>query len=231
MRNLLESVWGAIQIAAHVLTGPLMHRRRARWGATDDEARWPLPGDDLIPSPTWSYTHAITIDAPRAAVWAWLVQLGQGRGGFYSYTGLENLVGCAIENVEELRPELQTLRVGDTIRLHRRGIGPRVTMLEPGRALVLGGEPDARGSQAAWSFHLLTRGDGTTRLVERGRNLVGRGALARLTHGPYLLEPVGFVMSRRMLRTIKRLAESPAAAVARGGGSHGGWTQPLWRTT
>ena len=231
MRALFESMWAAILIAVHLLTGPLMHRWRIRWGASRNEARWPLPGDDLIPSPTWSYTHAITIDAPRSVVWPWLVQMGQARGGFYSYTALENLVGCGIRNVEEIRPELQMLGVGDTIRMHRSGVGPWVTMLEPGRALVLGGEPDARGSRATWSFHLLSRGDGTTRLVERGRNLVGRGPLARLLHGPYVIDPVGFVMSRRMLRTIKRLAEGPAAPRALGESRRERWAPPQWRTT
>jgi hypothetical protein len=231
MRALFESVWAAVLIGMHLLTGPLMHRWRIRWGATPAEMRWPLPGDDLIPSPTWSYTHAITIDAPRSVVWPWLVQMGQARGGFYSYAGLENLVGCGIRNVEEIRPELQSLRVGDAIRMHRSGIGPRVTMLEPGRALVLGGEPDARGSRATWSFHLLSRGDGTTRLVERGRNLVGRGLLARLLHGPYVIDPIGFVMSRRMLRTIKRLAEGPPAPRVWRETRRGRRTLPQWRTT
>jgi len=54
----------------------------------------PLPGDDLVAYPKGDYTHAITIRASAAEIWPWLVQLGQGRGGFYSYEWLENLVGC-----------------------------------------------------------------------------------------------------------------------------------------
>ena len=207
-RRLLEAASGAAQIAGQLALGPVLHRWRTRWGASDAEAHRPLPGDDLVPRPDWEYTHAVTIDAPRAAVWPWLVQLGQGRGGFYSYEGLENLVGCDIHNVPELRPELQELREGDVVRMHRAGYGPEVVELEPSRALVLGGDPDARGSRAVWSFHLVELPGGRTRLIERGRNRAGRGLLAKLGFGPYLLDPIGFVMSRKMLRTIKRLAEA-----------------------
>jgi hypothetical protein len=140
-------------------------------------------------------------------VWRWLVQIGQGRGGFYSYQGLENLAGCGIYNVAEIRPELQELHAGDTIRMHASGFGPYVTVLEPERALVVGGPPDAAGSRTTWSFHLLDGPDGTTRLIERGRAAPGKGLLAQLIAGPYLLDPIGFVMSRKMLKTIKQLAE------------------------
>jgi hypothetical protein len=195
-------------MAAQLALGPVLHHWRTRWGASDAEVRRPLPGDDLVPAPDWSYTHAITIDAPRTAVWPWLLQLGQGRGGFYSYEALENLVGCDIHNVPELRPALQDLHEGDVVRLHRSGFGPGVIELDDARALVLGGDPDAHGSRATWSFHLVELPGGRTRLIERGRHVAGRGLVAKLGFGPYLVDPIGFVMSRKMLRTIKRLAES-----------------------
>src|SRR5918994_2327372 len=110
MRKVVESVWAALQIAFHMALGPVLHGWRTHWGATDDEVGRPMPGDDLVQAPAWSYNHAIAIRAPRSAVWPWLVQLGQQRGGFYSYEGLENLVGCDIQNVLEFRPELQALR-------------------------------------------------------------------------------------------------------------------------
>ena len=208
MRERLAALVGSVLIAVHLAFAPLLHRWRTKWGATDDEAAAFLPGDELVRSPTWKYTHAITIVAPRAAVWPWLVQIGQGRGGFYSYQSLENLVGCDIHNVLELRPELQTLHVGDTVRMHANGFGPTVSILEPERALVLGGPPNANGSQASWGVYLLQTPEGITRLVERGRHRVGRGVLERFGFGPYLIDPIGFVMSRRMLKRIKRLAEA-----------------------
>jgi hypothetical protein len=208
IRKLIESAWGAAQMAVHLLLGPFLHRRRTRWGATQEELRLRLPGDELVPKPEWSYNHAVSIRAPRSAVWPWLVQLGQGRGGFYTYEGLENLVGCRIRNVLEIRQELQRLAVGDVIVTHgRSGFGPKVTRLDPERALVLGGPPNSKGSQTTWAFHLRDGPDETTRLLERGRSVAGKGLLEKLGAGPYLIEPIGFVMSRKMLRTIKRLAE------------------------
>jgi len=208
MRKYLDAVAGGGLIAINLALGPVLHRWRTRWNATRDEIKDRLPGDDIVKTPTWTYTHAITILAPRAAVWPWLVQIGQGRGGFFSYEILENLAGCNIHNVLELRSDLQQLRAGDRVRMHASGFGPSVSILDPGRALVLGGPPDAHGSQATWGFYLLQTEDGVTRLIERGRHAVGKGLLARLGFGPYLIDPVGFVMSRKMLKTIKRLAEA-----------------------
>jgi hypothetical protein len=208
MRKLIESISGASQIAVNLLLYPLLRGWRRQWGATEEERVLRLPGDELVPQPDWGYEHAISIDAPASAVWPWLVQLGQGRGGFYSYEGLENLAGCQIRNVAEIRPELQSLSVGDKIILHgRSGFGPEVVRLEPERALVLGGPPNAKGSRATWGFYLLDGPNETTRLLERGRHVAGRGLAEKLGFGPYLMDPIGFVMSRRMLRNIKKLVE------------------------
>jgi hypothetical protein len=205
MRKLIESVSGASQIAVHILLYPLLWR----WRSTEEERSLGLPGDEFVAEPQWTYNHSISIDAPRSAVWPWLLQLGQGRGGFYSYETLENLVGCQIHNVMEIRPELQRLRVGETIVTHgRSGYGPPVTRIEPGRSLVLGGPPNESGSQATWAFHLLDGPNATTRLLERGRGVAGSGLAEQLGFGPYLIDPIGFVMSRKMLRTIKQLAEA-----------------------
>jgi hypothetical protein len=123
--------------------------------------------------------------------------------------GLENLVGCQIHNVLVIRPEPQRLEVGDTIVTHgRSAFGRPVTLLEPERALVLGGPPNEKGSRSTWAFHLLDGPDGTTRLLERGRGVAGKGLREKLGFGPYLLDPIGFVMSKKMLRTIKELSES-----------------------
>lgn len=209
MRKVIESISGASQIAVQILLYPLLRRWRRRWGSTEEERALRLPGDELVPEPQWTYNHAVSVDAPRSAVWPWLLQLGQGRGGFYTYEGLENLVGCQIHNVMEIRPELERLRVGDTIVTHGgSGYGPPVTRIEPERALVLGGPPNEKGSQATWAFHLLDGPNGSTRLLERGHGVAGRGLLEKLSFGPCLIDPIGFVMSKKMLRTIKKLAEA-----------------------
>ncbi|HEX7196146.1 MAG TPA: hypothetical protein VF364_04845 [Candidatus Limnocylindria bacterium] len=83
--------------------------------------------------------------------------------------------------------------------------------MEPERALVLGGPPNESGSQATWGFYLLDGPNGTTRLLERGRNVAGKGLAEKLGFGPYLMDPIGFVMSKKMLQSLKKLAEASPA--------------------
>jgi len=93
-REVVEGIEGAFLIGANLALWPLLRSWRRRWGATDDEIQRTLPGDELVSRPKWSYTQAVTVRAFAAQIWPWLAQMGQGRGGFYSYELLENLVGC-----------------------------------------------------------------------------------------------------------------------------------------
>jgi len=111
-----------------------------RWGATEAEVRRALPGDELLPNPKLSATHAITIHAPVAEVWPWLAQIGQGRGGFYSYTWIENLLGCDIHNADRVHPEWQNLKAGDQILLHPKIPPIPAVIVEPRRVIVLHGD-------------------------------------------------------------------------------------------
>src|SRR5262245_7276753 len=82
----------------------------SRWGATNEEALLPLPGDDLISNPSLVTTKAIAIQAPPEAVWPWLMQLGVDRGGMYSYLWVEDgLLRLNVTNSDEIRPEWQKL--------------------------------------------------------------------------------------------------------------------------
>lgn len=108
-----------------------------RWGATDGEVRSLLPGDDLIPAPKGETTRAVAIEAPPSEVGPWLIQIGQQRGGFYSYTWLENLVGCQIRNADCIVPEWQQVALGDLVYLHPQAPPLFVNQIEPQRALVL----------------------------------------------------------------------------------------------
>ncbi len=178
-----------------------------RWGATDEELGATLAGDDLIADPDLMATRAITVRAVAAQVWPWIAQLGQGRGGFYSYDALENLVGCDIHSADRVMPEWQGLEVGDQVKLHPE-VGLGVAMVEPGRALVLrGGVPMGAVSPPydfTWAFVLRERPDGTTRLLVRERYAYTR------RWAPLLVEPVeavSFVMTQRMLRGIRDRAE------------------------
>jgi uncharacterized protein YndB with AHSA1/START domain len=199
------------------------------WSVTEEEAHRPLPYDHLVPRPVAQITHAITINAPAEEVWRWLVQLGQGRGGMYSYDWLENLADLDMHSTEEIMPELQDLEVGDLVRLapERMGAeaGLRVAAMEPGRALVLhqpadpeSGRPHDRddpdlGNYYGWNwvFVLEEVDPDTTRLIVRSR-VDGRPRYLIKAFYTLLLEVPHFVMERGMLKGIKRRAERASAA-------------------
>jgi hypothetical protein len=177
----------------------------SRWGSTDDERRAVLPGDDLVPNPHYTLQHAVTIRAKPESVWPWLVQLGQDRGGFYSYAWLERLVGDDIRNADRIHSEWQTLGTGDLVRATQRDylggafgtdLGWRVTRLEPGRVLVLGG----------WGAFVLQPVGDETRLIVRTRG-AGRPNVPLAPFGLLVFEPAHFIMERGMLLGIKHRVE------------------------
>ncbi len=191
--------------AAALSRGPL-EQWISRWGADDDEITAVLPGDELVVTGAPRTTRALTIDAPVEMVWPWLAQIGEDRGGFYSYSWLERAAGAQIHNVNRIHSEWQNIRVGDTIWLARR-YGERarqvVAAVKPKSHLVLMSPDDfrrvQRGEKAsgAWTFCL--RGHiGWTRLVVRGSG----GAV-----GHSLFDIPHFVMEQKMMRGIRDRAE------------------------
>ena len=161
-----DVVVGGAQVVGTTLGAPVLRRRYNTWGATAAEVASPMPGDELVPNPRLGYTRAISISAAPAEVWAWLVQIGQGRGGLYSFDGLENLARCDIHSTDRIHPELQSLAEGDLIRLGAPQGYPcfRVASVEPGASLVLvAADPDATprgrhrrlpGGIATWQWQL-----------------------------------------------------------------------------
>ncbi|HEX6290150.1 MAG TPA: hypothetical protein VFZ66_13230 [Herpetosiphonaceae bacterium] len=201
-----QALGGAALVGGAVLSGYLLARPRLhRWGATDEEVSRVMPGDDLIADPSLSLTVAITIDAPADAIWPWLVQLGKGRGGWYSYAWLENLMGLDIQNTDRILPEFQRLQPGDVIPTG----GPDIPVLavEPSRLLLLGG-----ADYATIAIGLYPLDEGHTRLVYRNRArlpLTPGGVFWRL-----VLDPGILIMSRKMLLTIKERVERAAVRTA-----------------
>ncbi len=191
-----------------------------RWGATDEELERSLPGDDIVERPRTQQTHAITIDASTVHVWPWLLQMGQGRGGLYSYDRLENVFGCRLHSAERVLPELQHLAVGDTVRLvpedYKVPLRFEVAQVDPPRTLVLkapGSREEAFWNGLAycsWAFVLDELDDGRTRLLARWRSDFDP-TLPGLLRNKWGIEPVHFLMERKMLLGIKARAERTAA--------------------
>jgi hypothetical protein len=203
------------------------------WGVEPEEADKPLPGDVTVADGETLLTRGITIDAPPDAVWPWLVQMGYGRGGWYSYDQLD-MKGRSAEGI---RPEFQSLAVGDIVPTHPDG-GFEVTLIEPGRALVvyLDGALAERQAKAqagsisitetpglaasgrflrtasppdfavSWAFVLEPVGSDRTRLIERVRGRFGPATIGSRTMLPLMGFGV-FVMMRKQMLGIRERAE------------------------
>jgi hypothetical protein len=190
--------WGLVIL----LLGAANYRRwHTGWGATAVEGSAELAGDELMARPHFVATRAVTIDAPPQAVWPWIVQIGYGRAGWYSYDLLDNRGRHSAERVE---PRWQQLRVGDPVPMSRRMDDHttfRVLAFIPYRVMVWA-KPDA-----TWSWQLQETETGTTRLVTRIRaRYSGAAALV----GVPLMEIGDFPMMRRCLLGIRARAERPS---------------------
>ncbi len=179
------------------------------WGTTAPERRQALLGDDAWIGGAVTGTRAVTIEAPPEKVWPWLVQIGQDRAGFYSYAWLENMALADIHNACVIRPEWQGREVKDFVRSVKPGYmfgllkekdgytGWRVPFVSAGRSMTL----------KYWgTFALEPGGTGGTRFFVRSRGEPVPGVLGRLA-GFWVLDPAHFVMEKKMMTEIKRLAE------------------------
>ena len=176
----------------HLVARPWLRR----WGSLPSERDQPLPGDPAA-APLLRATRAVTVHAPAAEVWRWLVQIGQDRGGFYSYDWLENLAGCGLRSAEEIREEWQHREPGDPLTMFP-GFATTLTEVAPPHALVI----------KDWGAYVIDPiDDSSCRL--RARSNVERGPAAAF----YLLlvELPHAIMERRMLIGIKQRAERAVA--------------------
>lgn len=216
MKSRTASVASAVITATAVAASVGLARTRyLRWGATDEEIASDLPGDEFLPVANVTATRAITILRPAGDVWPWLAQLGQGRGGFYSYDFLENLIRCQIHSADHILPECQSIDVGTEVAL-APGFGLTVAYVEAERALVLRGAPPIAGKAApydfTWAFVVNEEPNGTSRLVVRERYRYIRGWAALLVEPVQLLS---FMMSQKLLRGIRdraQMAPAPSAS-------------------
>ena len=200
--------FGVLGVAAALAAGlgiyPVFFRRQClTWGARPDEVSRQLPGDELLPGAGIVATRAITIDALPAAIWPWLVQMGSGRGGVYTYDWIENLFGLDMHSTRRILPQYQDVKVGDEFPLGP-GLAMGIAVLDPGRTFTL---RFADGNWV-WIFALFAE-DGHTRLISRNRIAAAEAWPARL-FGTLVMEPGSLIMERKMLLGIKERAEDLA---------------------
>jgi hypothetical protein len=184
-----------------------IHPWIVNYGSTEAERQMVLPGDELRTAGSGYHTQAVTINAPPEVIWPWLVQVGQDRAGFYSYTWLENLMGVDIHNTDEIRPEWQQLAVGDLAwRMmpadYLGGVGKdsarKVLLIEPRHVLVL----EMWGTYAIVPVNEAASGNAVaSRLIVRGE------ALPASILSTMLIDPMVYTMGKRMLLGIQARAE------------------------
>jgi hypothetical protein len=188
------------------------------WGATHLDRIAVLPGDALSPFASAIITHAVNIDAPAEAVWRWLVQIGQDRSGFYSYTFLEKLIGLGTHSNFRIVSEWQQRAIGEAVWSGSPKSSGRARMIaavvEPMHSLVLVTPGDwelirvgKEGLDTTWAFVLQRKGLNTTRLIARLRSAANLSMWQRVVQFLFW-EPAHFVMERKMLLTLKKLAEA-----------------------
>ena len=178
-----------------------------RWGATDDEVRRAMPGDEIIRHPTFNATRAVTVEAPASNVWPWIVQIGFGRAGWYAYDLLDNL---GRPSAKQIIPQLQHIEAGQLIPFYQgigapEGVGLKVKAIEPGRWMLWW---DDKSQDSTWAWVLYPIDRQQTRLVTRVRMRYRWTKPSILFN--LLVEFADFIMMRRCLLGIKQRAQSLA---------------------
>jgi hypothetical protein len=179
------------------------------WGATKSEAAHGMPGDNLLADAGIVSTRAVQVNAPPSAIWPWLVQMGPGRGGAYTYDWIENLMGLHMHSTDRILPEHQSLKVGDKQQLGKRGPVLRVAELKPKRSLVFRSDD----GNWVWAFALVPDCAGT-RLISRNRIATRDASPLAQVLNTYAMEPGSLIMERKMLLGIKDRSERLAHAEA-----------------
>ncbi len=198
---ILGSIVGfiAIVILGIILSLPAMDR----WGSSDAIINTGLPGDDLVPAAARVTNRSINIKANPDKIYPWILQIGADKSGMYSYSWLENLVGCKMAKEETIHSEWQTLQPGDMMKMCAGEFAPPpyvVAQAFLNQAVIFGHKDDTNAWQESWSFSLVQQPDGSTTLVSRSRT--------QMTGGFWeVIRPITFMMEAKMLETIKTLAE------------------------
>ena len=207
--KLVAAVAGATVVAgvaAYTIIGRRWHNR---WGATDAEIAMELPGDDIVRRPNMNSTRAITIEATPDDIWPWIVQMGKGRGGLYSYDWLDIAFRALDEpSVEKVLEQYQVLKAGEVIPIGDDSSSMDdfyVHIVQPHYTLVIGANDPEYRQRVSWAIVLLPVGQNKTRLIMRVRGEVPMDAKGVVTYA--LMDPTAFIMLRKQMLNFKKLGE------------------------
>lgn len=212
-RLLWETIESAVLAPLLLCAWPVGRRWWSNYGSTAEERESSWAGDRLLGADAVMYTRAIAIAAPPPAVWAWLVQIGLDRAGFYSYELMERALGMPVTNYEYVDPAWQKRTTGDPVLFHPKEPPIPVAQAEPGVCLCFGQKPEEVPWRTGWSWSLYIqphRSEPATHsrlIVRNGYARPARRSMSRRLWDA-IEAPLDFLMERRMLRTIKRLAET-----------------------
>ena len=200
-------IWGGVAVALAGLVAVYIgvyRPRQLRWGATDEEVARAMPGDEIVSRPVFNATRAVTVNARPEDIWPWLVQIGFGRAGWYSYDILDNL---GRHSSEQILPEYQTLEPGDLIPLGPgEASGLFVKEIRPNESMVWW---ERKRQSTSWVWGLYPIDGEQTRLITRVRNDYRKG-LSNFIFGILLIEPADFPLMRKCMLGVKRRAETQA---------------------
>ena len=203
--KIIRLVVGILLVIIIILVASLALLRHwtRTWGATEADVQRTLPGDELIARTTSDWTHGATIDAPPEEVWPWIAQIGDDRGGFYSYTFIENLLmgEDLYHNANRILPEFQNPQLGEGLVMDSL----QVYGAEPGKWL-LAAQTSAEGDfDWVWLWHVEPVGTNQTRLLVRQAMRLfpeaSNPVMATVT------DLGAFVMEWRMIKGLKLRAE------------------------
>ena len=201
-------IWGGAIVALAGLAGGYIgvyRPRQLRWGATDEEVARAMPGDEIVARPVFNATRAVTVNARPEEIWPWLVQIGFGRAGWYSYDILDNL---GRHSSEQILPEYQVLEPGDLIPLGPgEDSGLFVKEIRSNEGMIWW---ERKRQSTSWAWGLYPIDGEQTRLITRVRNDYRKG-LSNFMFGILLIEPVDFPMMRKCMLGIKHRAEQSAS--------------------
>jgi hypothetical protein len=202
LKHSLPALTGLGAITAACGAATAYRHWHLHWGATAAERAAVLPGDSDLDGAQFRATRAITVRARTHEVWPWLMQVGRGRAGFYSYDQLDN---GGEPSADRVLPRYQHLGAGDLaapmVPVADELTAFHIHRIEEDR-LLLWEKPDA-----TWCWTLTPLPGGRTRVLTRLQVRYEWEDPSWAIGSMVLMELADFPMMRRMLLGIRDRAE------------------------